>query len=78
MYLDLPLPSVNNVPIQLRQCYSCTARSIGCGEFLNPRHASKYIRPCVSSCVIFRNPNDHDCAYINDVLFFNVHFSTIR
>ena len=41
-----------------RQCYSCTARFQGCGEFLNPHYASKYIRSCPTSCIIFRNPHD--------------------
>jgi hypothetical protein len=43
---------------QLRQCYACTARYKGCGEFLDPAHVSNYIRPCSSSCIVFRNPND--------------------
>ncbi|CAF0771324.1 unnamed protein product [Rotaria sordida] len=60
MNLGQPLISINTEPRQLRQCYSCTARSTGCGEFLDPRYVAKYIRPCISSCVIFRNPNDHN------------------
>ncbi|CAF1125211.1 unnamed protein product [Rotaria sordida] len=49
------------------QCYSCTARFQGCGEILDPHYASNYIRPCPSSCIIFRNPNDlnlitRDCS----------------
>ena len=43
---------------QLRQCYSCTARFKGCGEILDPHYVSNYIRPCTSSCIVFRNPND--------------------
>ncbi|CAF0876509.1 unnamed protein product [Adineta ricciae] len=45
---------------QVHQCYSCTARFEGCGEFIDSRYASNYIRPCSSSCIIFRNPNDLD------------------
>ncbi|UJR09202.1 hypothetical protein I4U23_013450 [Adineta vaga] len=52
---------------QVHQCYSCTARFEGCGEFLDSHYASNYIRPCSSSCIIFRNPNDlnlitRDCS----------------
>ncbi|UJR36983.1 hypothetical protein I4U23_029691 [Adineta vaga] len=54
------LPSIDNVHQQLRQCYSCTAHQQGCNEFLDPHYVSKYIRPCPASCIIFRNPNDHD------------------
>ncbi|CAF1060261.1 unnamed protein product [Adineta steineri] len=55
------------LPRRLYQCYSCTARFQGCGEYLDPRYASNYIRPCPSSCIIFRNPNDlnlltRDCS----------------
>ncbi|CAF2875069.1 unnamed protein product [Rotaria sp. Silwood2] len=60
MHTDQPLIPISTVPRQLRQCYSCTARSTGCGEYLDPHHVSKYIRPCASSCVVFRNPNDHN------------------
>ena len=45
-------------PRRLRQCYACTARYKGCGEFLDPAYVSHYIRPCSSSCIVFRNPND--------------------
>ena len=51
-------------PRQLRQCYSCTARYQGCGEFLNPHYASKYIRSCPTSCIIFRNPHDLHCKLL--------------
>ncbi|CAF1090191.1 unnamed protein product [Rotaria sp. Silwood1] len=60
MNLDQPLIPMSTVPRQLRQCYSCTARSTGCGEYLDPHYVSKYIRPCPSSCVVFRNPYDHN------------------
>lgn len=50
---------INEIHRQLRQCYVCTARSTGCGEYLDPRFASKYIQPCTSSCILFRNPNDY-------------------
>ncbi len=54
---------------QLRQCYLCTARLTGCGEYLDPSSASKYIHPCTSSCIVFRNPGDHNCMYnIDDIL----------
>ncbi|CAF4565848.1 unnamed protein product [Rotaria sp. Silwood1] len=58
--IDQPLIPMSTVPRQLRQCYSCTARSTGCGEYLDPHYVSKYIRPCPSSCVVFRNPYDHN------------------
>ena len=51
---------MNAIPRQLRQCYSCTARSQGCGEYLDPHYVAGYIKPCVSSCIIFRNPTDHN------------------
>ncbi|CAF3856755.1 unnamed protein product [Adineta steineri] len=57
---DEHLPSINTISHQLRQCYSCTARLTGCGEYLDPLYVSKYIRPCTASCIIFRNPNDHN------------------
>lgn len=40
---------------------------MGCSEHLDPRFASKYIQPCPSSCIVFRNPTDHNCKA---VLFF--------
>ncbi len=49
---------------QLRQCYVCTARFQGCGEFLDPHYASRYIRSCPTSCIIFRNPLDLNCKLI--------------
>ncbi|CAF4633687.1 unnamed protein product [Rotaria sp. Silwood1] len=57
------------LPLQVHQCYSCTARFKGCGEVLDPHYASNYIRPCPSSCIIFRNPNDlnlitRDCSIL--------------
>ena len=55
---------MNNVARQLRQCYSCTAHLHGCGEFLDPRYVARYIRPCPSSCIIFRNPNDHNRRFL--------------
>ncbi|CAF4394633.1 unnamed protein product [Rotaria socialis] len=64
---DQPIIPIDPVSRQLRQCYSCTARVNGCGEFLDPRFAAKFIQPCSTSCLVFRNPNDHnfitrDCA----------------
>ncbi|CAF4426659.1 unnamed protein product, partial [Rotaria magnacalcarata] len=64
---DQPIVPIDPVSRQLRQCYSCTARVTGCGEFLDPRFAAKFIQPCSTSCLVFRNPNDHnfitrDCA----------------
>ena len=47
-------------PILLRQCYSCTARHVGCGDFLEARYVVRYVRPCPTSCIVFRNPNDHN------------------
>ena len=59
------LATNNPSKLQIRslpqQCYSCTARFQGCGEFLDPHYASKYIRSCPTSCIIFRNPNDLNC-----------------
>jgi len=55
---------------QLHQCYSCTARFQGCGEFLDPHYASNYIRSCPSSCIIFRNPNDLNCKLIRITTLF--------
>lgn len=52
-----------NFDSHVHQCYSCTARFEGCGEFLDSRYASNYIRPCSSSCIIFRNPNDLNRTY---------------
>ncbi len=63
MNLDQELPIINGINHQLRQCYVCTSRFVGCGEYLDPRYASKYIQPCASSCIIFRNPNDHDSKF---------------
>lgn len=60
--LDHRLPPLGHVPQPLRQCYSCTAHLKGCDEFLDPSYVSKYIRPCPASCIIFRNPNDHNGA----------------
>jgi len=57
---------------QFHQCYSCTARFQGCGEFLDPHYASKYIRPCPSSCIIFRNPKDLNCKLIRNILFTRI------
>lgn len=57
----------SNNPQQMRyrstwkQCYSCTERFQGCGEFLDLHYAMKYIRACPTSCVLFRNPNDLNC-----------------
>ncbi len=64
---------------QLRQCYSCTARFQGCGEFLDPHYASKYIRACPASCIIFRNPNDlnGELIFSNDNLFSYVNIQVI-
>lgn len=47
-------------PRRIQQCYTCTERLRGCGEYLDPRYASNYIRPCLASCMIFRNPSDDD------------------
>jgi hypothetical protein len=60
---------MNDKRRQLRQCYSCTARLTGCGEYLDPRFAAAYIQPCASSCIIFRNPNDHNCMFIIEDFF---------
>jgi hypothetical protein len=57
------------LPRQLHECYSCTARFQGCGEFLDPHYASNYIRACPSSCIIFRNPNDLNCELMR-IFFF--------
>ena len=63
---------MKNSSKQFRQCYSCTARLTGCDEFLDPRYVSKYIRPCASSCVIFRNPKEHNCRlnYLTFAILF--------
>ena len=61
--LDSEFPIINEIARQLRQCYICTARSTGCGEYLDPHHAYRYIQPCTSSCILFRNPNDHHRQY---------------
>lgn len=58
--LDPSEAVMDTVPRQLRQCYSCTGRSLGCGDYLDPRYVSHYIKPCESSCIIFRNPMDHN------------------
>lgn len=50
----------NEVPRQLRQCYACTSHAEGCGEYLDPRYVAQYIKPCPASCLIFRNPLDHN------------------
>lgn len=60
MDLDSDFPIINEIARQFRQCYVCTALSTGCGEHLDPRYASRYIQPCTSSCILFRNPNDHN------------------
>ena len=57
-------PLGQHFPHQLNQCYSCTARFQGCGEYLDPRYAGYYIRPCPSSCIIFRNPDDMNCECV--------------
>ncbi|CAF0949140.1 unnamed protein product [Adineta ricciae] len=54
------VPPIDNLHHQLRQCYSCTAHQKGCNEYLDPHYVSTYIRPCPASCILFRNPNDHN------------------
>lgn len=77
--LDSEFPIINEIARQLRQCYVCTARSTGCGEYLDPRYASRYIQPCASSCILFRNPNDHhrerlliDICFVENIFFLTL------
>lgn len=53
---------------RLQQCYTCTERYKGCGEYLDPRYASHYIQPCSGSCMIFRNPSDHNCEFDRSII----------